>query len=258
MTVSYREAERFVELYFSEIPDETLRETLKVCGWRWYKPSRCWRNFRNSENLLFAKNLYESLNPKKKSYLEDVARCILSEQNILVRSNGFYCNSHHMIKDLAGEVIICDYQGDLYKYLFPITWCVDCNIIYVLEETYLDLKKHGVIMCQVMSHKQYIQSLSDAPGSDMVLRSESFLKILGYSVNTAEDLSEEQRHAILERAIDKGVLSKDRVLSYLDFFIKQHPHNFEAVRKWRSDRNYIGSYKIGLKPRIVVKTFILE
>ena len=43
--------------------------------------------------------------------------------------------------DMAGEVVICNRKGEIETYLVPIAYCVSCGIYYMLEETFVGLKR---------------------------------------------------------------------------------------------------------------------
>lgn len=74
------------------------------------------------------------------------------------------------------------------------------------------------------------------------LKEKSILKMNGYSVSETDHLSEEQRHATLKRIIEEKILSKDRVVEYLDFFIEQKKglDALEpAINKWKKDKEWV-------------------
>ena len=56
------------------------------------------------------------------------------------------------------------------------------------------------------------------------------------------------------------ILTKNKVLSYLDFFIKLNQHKgSSAVKKWKDDRKYIAQYNIGMSKKIKIgKIIVME
>ncbi len=258
--VSYKETDRQVELYFDKIPDEKTRNLLKICGWRWFGKKRCWSNKKNVENIEFAKSLCKEINPVKEntSKLLSLSKFHFDECSIIIRSNSFFCNSHHKMIDMAGEVDICDSKGRIHTYLFPIAYCKTCNLYFALNDTYQELKKKGRILSQIMTYKDY-KEYGEYNFESSYWKKESPLHILGYNVSKDEDLSPSQRRVILERAIEKGLLSRDQVLSYLDFFVRTHKSAYDAVNKWESDRQHIASYNLYSNPKIAVgKIIVIE
>lgn len=249
--MNYKIDGNHVEIYFEDIPSDKIRETLKICSWRWIKNKKCWSNFLSNDNIIWAKSLCEEMNPKRESSLLSKERYTVGMKDVLVRSNGFFCNQQHELEDMAGEIEVGDKSGNIMTYLVPIAYCRSCDIFYILEETYLELKKKKVVLrCQILSYKEYVENSKHEFGE---LNSVSPLRKWGYTVSQIEGYSERQRQAILEDIIDCGIMSKDKVLSYLDFFIKLNLYKGDlAIEKWKSDRIHIANYKIGSAKRIKV------
>ena len=70
----------------------------------------------------------------------------------------------------------------------------------------------------------------------------------GYTVSQEEGLSEIRRRAILAYIIDNGILERNRVLSYLDYFITQRKNKANmrsAISKWKSDMAFVSQYNKG-------------
>lgn len=247
----YTIGENHVEIYFDNIPNEKIRNTLKICGWHWIKKKKCWSNILTKENITWAKCLCDEINPKSENRLLVLNRKNIAVADLLVRSNGFYCNKHHCLEDIAGEIGLRDQLGNITTYLVPVTYCKDCNVYYILEETYQILKRTGsVIMCQILSFKEYRKSIIKTDGLTEWSET-SPLRKWGYTVSQTEGYSERQRQAILEDIIDLGGMSKDKVLSYLDFFIKLNQHKGDlALEKWKRDRTHIAKYKLGSAKRV--------
>lgn len=244
--------ENHVEIYFEQIPDYRIRESLKICGWHWIKTKKCWSNYLSKENVSWAESLCKELTPKPESTLLKRNRFAFGMEDLIVRSNSFYCNLHHDMEDMAGVIDVRNSSGEIMEYLIPIVYCRKCNVYYILEETYLELKKKGVIMCPILSFKEYHNGgvTEVEPCKWNVV---SPLRKWGYTVSQVEGYSDRQRQAILEDIVDCGAMSKDKVLSYLDFFIKlnQNKGNL-ALEKWKMDRAYIANYKLGTATKIKI------
>lgn len=255
--VEYKIQDNHIELYFDEIPTEKIRDTLKICGWRWVKAKRCWSNYYCSDNVVWAKNMCEELNPKKESTLLKLVRMKFDATSLIIRTNGFSCGLNHNVVDLAGEISICNRQGIIETCLVPIAYCITCGTYYMLEETFYSLKKKGIILTQIMTKQEY-KEYGEYDGDFGKWRDKSPLRIWGYSVSQEDGYSIEQRHAILEDIVDCGKMSKDRVMSYLDFFVRVNGHKgITAIEKWKSDREYIANYKIGSAKRVRIDKIIV-
>lgn len=73
-------------------------------------------------------------------------------------------------------------------------------------------------------------------------KSKSALKQLGYTVATNKNLSETDRHKILHKAINNGLMSKEAICTFLENNINLHKNqsNFtDAVKKWMVDLAYV-------------------
>ena len=77
------------------------------------------------------------------------------------------------------------------------------------------------------------------------LNTESILHEFGYNVNKSDGLSSAQRHGILSDLVDLEILKVEKIVEYLDWFIKTHTSScyFEARCKWEFDKKYIMNYK---------------
>lgn len=247
-----------IEIYFDSIPDENMRECLKTCGWRWFGKKKCWSNFYTKDNMDWAKNLCEGMAPKKKSRLLSLERRVITMNDLVIRSNSFYCNKHHDITDLAGEFELLDRKGSISHYLVPIAYCKSCDKIYLLEETYKALKTYNsVIAAQIMTYKEY-ESSKGMPENLYEWKDISPLRKWGYTVSQVEGYSSRQRQAILEDIVDYGGMPKNKVLSYLDFFIKLNEQKGNlALEKWKADREHIANYKLGSAERVRIGTIII-
>ena len=107
-----------------------------------------------------------------------------------------------------------------------------------------------------MSFKEYRYGEKPEPGT---LNSVSPLRKWGYTVSQAAGYSDIQRQGILEDIIDYHIMTKDEILSYLNFFMKlNHNGSDMALAKWKEDRDYIANYKLGSSKRIRVNKLIIK
>ena len=88
-------------------------------------------------------------------------------------------------------------------------YCPICNIYFIMESTYQNLKNRGTIACRVSDEKTYLKHHMTSNG--MNLSSESILMQYGYNVSQTKDLSEYQRQKILVMIIEHEVLSKNEI-----------------------------------------------
>ena len=79
-------------------------------------------------------------------------------------------------------------------------------------------------------------------------RTQSELKILGYSVSKQEGLSTAQRRKILCYAIDNQImgLTKTKIIAHLCNLIERAPYNpnwYDAESLWEQDLKFVSEYK---------------
>lgn len=243
-----------IYVYFSYPPNNTIKQILSMnyAYCKNVKGRTAWVLANNSQNLQLVKSLLPP--PPKPDPLANLPHCKISLKDVLVRGNSFRCKDHQ-IDEYAGEVPILLRNGALQYALVPIWYCHNCHCYFVLEATFQNLRTKGVIACRVTDyqtfqtyHPYYIMPNIWGPVSP--------LRLCGYCVNQKEDLTDKQRQGILEVIIDKGILEKNRVLSYLSFFQKNPRASQNAIDKWAADYNYISNYKLGSARRAVITGFI--
>lgn len=75
---------------------------------------------------------------------------------------------------------------------------------------------------------------------------QSILKIVGYTVNSNDDYSDDYRHNVLKYAIAEEIFTKEKAIRHISWLIKLNENKSnmeESVKKWRSDRDYLRGYK---------------
>ena len=89
------------------------------------------------------------------------------------------------------------------------------------------------------------------------LSEESVLHICGYTVNQADNLLPEQRRKILGNLMDRGIVSKYRIIEYLQFFVNTSKYRYNmrlANQKWSEDLEWVRSYKIDKQRKYILTT----
>ncbi len=166
--------------------------------------------------------------------------------------------SHEYIKVKATVPIYANWT--VTSITFEAEYCAECGVYFIPENVYqTQIKPKGRLLCQVMSAEEY-RSFKKMKWNDIDLNPQSILNILGYNVNLKEDLSDHQRQTILRYAIESGIITKKKTISYLEIFIKKNGAKSgmeNAVRKWKKDLQWVMDYDgkgdiiIGVK-RVIV------
>lgn len=166
-------------------------------------------------------------------------------KDFVIRRSVFKCmHNEHKLKDIVATLSLIDKKGHDRETKINAGYCENCNVYFILESTYVKLKRLGIPLCRVSDEKNYLKSVNV---NGMHLASESILMQYGYNVSQDEDLSEVTRHKILATLIDKHIMSKSEVIRYLDFFISQKQSRSlyqMAIGKWELDRNFVENYRI--------------
>lgn len=70
---------------------------------------------------------------------------------------------------------------------------------------------------------------------------------LGYNVSQKEGLSSQERHDILAQIVRKRQISKNEIISLLQYYIRRNENNDNmvlAVEKWSEDLVFIKQFKV--------------
>lgn len=167
-------------------------------------------------------------------------------KDFIIRGNVFRCmHKSHQIQNVDAEVKVSLNNGEDKLFQISAGYCQQCNVYFIMESTYQELKRKGIILCRITDSKTYAKG-GFMNGSK--LAQESILMQYGYNVSQTVGLSARQRQKILAVMIDNKVLSKSEIISYLDFFIRQHGSRNNmgiAISKWEDDREFVEHYKSG-------------
>lgn len=178
---------------------------------------------------------------------KDGAENQITLQDFVVRRTTFRClHQQHELKNIDAEVGIIDRYGDISSTKVSAGYCKNCNLFFIMESTYQNLKMKGTPMCRISDEKTYMSGGIAENG--MKLSQESILMQYGYSVSQMEGLSDSRRQKILAVLVDNKILTRSDIIGYLDFFINQrkHQHKYEkAIEKWENDREFVSRYRTG-------------
>lgn len=204
-------------------------------------------------SLLFKDEFYE-IQLLKKRYAFwirniDQKYHTISSFDFIVRSNVFKCEKSHNLKDINASVDVITRLGMRRKVDFTACYCEVCKKYYILDPVYKDLRKMGVPVCNIIRNEEstFTDRLLDE--SDFGgLSEESVLHMRGYNVGEKDDLSEIQRHQILEIIVDDHIKTRNGIASFLLSMININRNKkadyTNALDKWENDIRYILRYGI--------------
>lgn len=135
-----------------------------------------------------------------------------------------------------------------------VNYCHECRRHFVSRSEYEHYRSlHGPLLGNIT-----FQSDNDGETeSELSLNEESPLMLCGYGVSVREGLTIRERRLLLANIMDRGILSKPRVMEYLQFFIswrENNPKMAEACKKWRSDLDWVRDYRIDEQRRFDVES----
>lgn len=168
-------------------------------------------------------------------------------KDFVVRRSIFKCRyNDHKLENIDGIISIIDSKGNVSEVKITAGYCPECNVFFIMESTYQTLKRRGTPICRVSDEKAYLTDNAYANG--MKLAQESILKQYGYSVSQDEGLTSLARQKILSFLVNNKILTRNEIISYLDFFISQRKNQLryeKAIERWSEDRDFISNYRIG-------------
>lgn len=195
---------------------------------------------RKQENQIVAKEPKKEITSKSEPSLPEIGL-----KDFVVRANVFKCmHNKHKIDNVVAMINIDD-NGKRKQIKISAGYCSQCKIYFIMDSTYQNLKKKGMVLCRVTDEKNYMKS---GYINGMKLAQESLLMQYGYNVSQTEGLTATGRQKILAVIIDNKIMSKSEIISYIDFFISQRSSNSRmevAISKWEADREFAENYKIG-------------
>lgn len=176
-------------------------------------------------------------------------------EDFVIKCNIFRCmHDSHDILDITAIVKIKKENEQIESIKISAGYCKECKIFFILNTTYQQLTKMGIVLCKVLDEKEYLKN-DYLNGTKLAQK--SLLMQYGYNVSQVCDISDKKRQDILKFIIDNKILSKNEVISYLNFFIsqKQGISNMgQAISKWKKDREFIEKYHIEKYEEVEIKS----
>ena len=201
----------------------------------------------------------------QKDVFQSNTNSFITAHDFVVRLGVLKCrHNNHRLEDIQAVITTISRQGTVTQISIPAGYCQNCDTYFIMDSVYRRIKHYGIPICRTMDEKAY-KSLSNDPSVINSpydrLAQESVLRQFGYSVNQIEDLPIEQRRRILSAIVDYDVLTKNEIISYLEYFINNRKNQknrdgslrYEsAIEKWKEDRDWISGYRIGDFKKVAV------
>lgn len=204
------------------------------------------KDYREGYSMLIRKDYFKRLKSNvKKGFFDDSEYYVKNKVNLLdvadflVRSTFYGCtnNKHKLIRINAAVKVKS--KNNIYEAIIPAAYCEKCNRYYILEKHYNSLKKYGYICCRIDT----FESLQKVAGNMFsTFQEKSILSWYGYNVKQQEELSDDERHKILDFIIGNHIQTSYEVINRLEQNIalrKNNPLMIYAIEKWEKDIEYV-------------------
>ena len=220
------------------------------------KCSKCGKKYVTFDEIEYMKNdtKYTSISLHNDYFhLLDIRSSII----IQVQKTISNCvNAAHKISDIKVQVPVVYETGEIDFETLPATYCEECKKYIVLKKDFDSMI--GIVLCAVVDETTEYKNSSD--GFTFEDR-QSKLYQHGYHAQSKNALSDEQRHTILLSVLEAQIMTKPQICSYLDDLVERYRNNTKfknAVKKWKSDREYVRYVKENSLPSYDVNKIILK
>ena len=143
-------------------------------------------------------------------------------------------------------------ENNLRMYPLNVYYCSECQKYYINSDQYrIFAEQHGLPAVRLIFERNYNGTIDFS-----AWREESPLHLLGYNVDSKENLSDEERHQRLLHILSKSNLTKAEIVSFLEFLIHKNKGNIRldsARSKWRDDAEFIRNYELSKQRKIIGK-----
>ena len=134
--------------------------------------------------------------------------------------------------------------------VLDVNYCLDCGKLFV---KYVDYKDYRDIYGFLIGNIQFDEKSKSGKKDTRTLAIESPLMLCGYNVNERNGLTASERHLIISKLLDKGIMTKAEIVKYLRYFIRfngKKSGNEQAVEKWKDDLRFTLQHKINKQPTV--------
>ena len=171
---------------------------------------------------------------------------ICFEDFVMVSTNNYCVQSGHIYENIQAQVNILRRDGSIKSVIVPAGYCKTCKKYTMGAWQVEKLRRLGIILCRVVK----TQTVNEGTEYDFYggLSAESILKQYGYSVNSTDELTDEQRKQLLACLMESGICTKQKITSHLSWLIQSREGREElknAIDKWKMDREFADGYRIG-------------
>lgn len=181
----------------------------------------------------------------------------LNSADVIVLSSSKRCtNLNHNIKNYIGVLPVAT-KNKRENIEVDLGYCKECNIYIMLHSTYNKIQGDPICTVRDLTTNKV---LNNANSGFWIESSEHVLHRLGYNVKAGNGMTSMDRQQILAKIINHGVLSKNEIISHLEYCINMasgREHLNAAVSKWKTDLDFVQKFKADSE-RISVNSLTLK
>lgn len=178
--------------------------------------------------------------------------------SFIVQTNILRCEKKHELETIQAIVPLVTSDGQIVAKTITAGYCKFCDLHFMLEQEYWSLRSIGIPLCKMVT-EEYYKKYGKKTFDGNMLKPNSVLNLLGYSVNAQDNLSAAQRQMILVFAVESKLYSIIGICNFLDWLMEKSENISKrdmstAISKWQQDRDFISNYEIGSRPISIVNS----
>lgn len=194
---------------------------------------------------------------KKKGIIEDKRYRVLDViEKELHAKNSFISDDYYIRR--GGGYYKQQFQTSRYETIDYLMFSLKTNRYEMIHATYdkkekscfFDISLYRKFVQQYGKQSDYVdfyKGMEESSGRYIDWNTESFLHQYGYNVSQNDDLPESYRHDLLAEIVDLEYMSVEKIVKYLEFFIRtksSDSRNYFAISKWENDLDFIRNYRV--------------
>lgn len=217
-------------------------------------------NLRSRSRWDFQKGRYSDIPPEDLAFLEQVILWNLEQielpsafedHTLYIHKGRIICQTrHHEV--LQATAILSSLSGA--DVALNVNYCTQCKKFFMDYRTYQHYRdRYSALLGDIKMLKR-----EDYKECEDCLAEESPLHLCGYTVAEKASLSASERRGIIVFVIDRGIMTKEQIISHLNWLIdtNRHRENMDnAVRKWNAALSFVLQYDMENQVRCFINDF---
>lgn len=169
-------------------------------------------------------------------YFQGIEGYEIGIHDFIVKTTSYKCAHHGHELERINALVKVNTGSEIKTVSANAMYCRDCKEYYLSEEEYKRIKRIGTLCHKIVTEEEYLSARNDYSNWEY----KSLLSSYGYSANENDDLSDTQRHSIIDFVIDNNLWNAKQVLSHIEWLIRDRGHRCtKAAVKWKNDVEYV-------------------